>query len=84
MKEVLGEEHGAPSFTIQDAKKRYETICTQYEKICNKTTRDADFSDEDIVVYQVMIIHLLRNIEDYLGQEITDRLSYIKLYKSTL
>ena len=82
-KETIEQEHY--SANTEQAEKQYQQICTRYETICKKTTRDGTYSDAERLQYQALIIYLLKKENQYLQapNKVENRLSYLKLYKDS-
>lgn len=75
------DQHHSPSEDIQ-AQQKYEQICTRYENICDKTTRQGSYNDLEKLRYQALIIYLLEKEDQYLQDTpLETMLSYIKLYE---
>lgn len=77
----MNQEHYSAS--EEYSKKQYQQICTRYTSICQKTTRDGIFSEQERLQYQALIIYLLKNENNYLNtsKNIEHVLSYLKIYK---
>lgn len=62
----------------------YDELCSIYSNLCDKTSREGEFSNEDRFLYQALMIALSKAIDSRLAihGSIADGLRHIKFYRS--
>lgn len=77
---LMENEHSAPS--IQETPEFMNDVCTAYEDICIKTTREGSFSRDEQLSYQLLTIYLIKNIDDRLENgSVRDALAHLKFFR---
>lgn len=80
--DVLNQEH--PSAANQ-ASLKLDQLCTLYSDLCNKTTREWSYTDQELLLYQLLVVYLVKQIDQRLVADTSLRytLSVLKHFQDT-
>lgn len=67
----------------ESCEKLYKSVCNIYSDICNKVSREGDYDPQDKLIYQLLIVYLINQIDERLTSQNSLRktLSHIKIYR---
>lgn len=80
--QLIESEHGVSSRKDPSL----DQLCTAYDDICDKTSRDGSYTTKEQLYYQALVIYLIKLVDQWLPADLSvrDTLSHIKLYESEL
>ena len=64
------------------ANERFDRICSYYSDECNKTLRVGDYTPQDRLMYQWILLYLLSSIDTLSELSINDSLDYVKIQRN--
>ncbi len=86
IEDLIINEHNA--WATNNVEKRFDQICWLYNDICNKTLWDGEYTAEQRLFYQWIIVYLVNKLDTWLASGVTtknwsirDTLKYIRLYE---